>query len=184
MNKTTLRRRSDSSKKHRFYPFGNTRGQISLDFIAGVVIFMLTFIFLFQTLTNLFIPFQTNSDEIKSVSDRVTKTMVESTKGLASSLSGDNMISLNRAQSFHNDMNNTTSYRDMQNDVGLDNGDMLYDINMSLYNPDGSLYLDGTGEVVLNSGPKIPQSTNIAQTIRVVYVNQDENIALLHVRVW
>ena len=41
-------------------------GQISLDFISGVVIFMFSFMFLFQTLTCLFVPFQTNSDEIKS----------------------------------------------------------------------------------------------------------------------
>ena len=184
MNKTTSRLRSNCTKKYQFFPFCDTRGQISLDFIAGVVIFMLAFIFLFQTLTNMFVPFQTNSDEIKSVSDRVTKTMVESTKGIASSQSGTNMISMNRAQYFHNAMNNTTSYRDMQNDIGLANGDMLYNINMSLYNPDGSLYMDVTGEVVLNNGPKIPQSTNIAQTIRVVYVDQDESIAMLYVRVW
>ncbi|MCL7413549.1 MAG: hypothetical protein M8353_08045, partial [ANME-2 cluster archaeon] len=122
--------------------------------------------------------------EVKSISDRVTKTLVESTKGLASSQSGTNMISMNRAQYFHNALNNTTSYREIQNDIGIDNGDMLYNINMSLYNTDGSLYLDGTGEVVLNSGPKIPQSTNIAQTIRVVYVSQDDSIAMLYVRVW
>ncbi|MCG7849521.1 MAG: hypothetical protein MIO93_10145, partial [ANME-2 cluster archaeon] len=158
-------------------------GQISLDFIAGVVIFMLAFIFLFQTLTNMFVPFQTNSDEIKSVSDRVTRTMVESTKGLANSQSDVNVISIHRAE-YINNLMDPSSYRTMQEDWGLYNGLNLYSINMSLYNTDGSLYLNGTGGVVLNNGPQAPQHTNVAQTIRVVYVDVDDTIAILHVRVW
>jgi len=184
MNKTTSKRRSDSTKKHKFFPFCDTHGQISLDFIAGVVIFMFAFIFIFQTLTNMFVPFQTNSDEIKSVSDRVTKTMVESTKGLANSQSDENVISINRAEYINNLMDNPSSYRTMQEDQGLYNGLNLYSINMSLYNTSGSLYLNGTGGVVLNNGPQVPQSTNVAQTIRVVYVDVDDTIAILHVRVW
>ncbi|MDW7777092.1 MAG: hypothetical protein SCH39_12280 [Methanosarcinales archaeon] len=184
MNKTTLKLRSDCTKKYTVFPFGDTHAQISLDFIAGVVIFMMTFIFLFQTLTNMFVPFQTNSDEVKSVSDRVTKTLVESTKGLASSQSDVNVISINRAEYINSLMDNASTYRTMQEEWGLYSSSNIYTINMSLYNTDGSLYLNGTGGVVLNNGPQVPQSTNVAQTIRVVYVDADDTIAILHVRVW
>lgn len=184
MNKTTSLLRFDCTKKYQFFPFCDTHGQISLDFIAGVVIFMVTFFFLFQTLTNMFVPFQTNSDEIKSVSDRVTKTLVESTKGIASSQSDVNVISINRAEYVNSIMKNASSYRTMQEEWGLYSSSNIYSINMSLYNTDGSLYKNGTGGVVLNTGPQIPQSTNVAQTIRVVYVDADDAIAILHVRVW
>jgi hypothetical protein len=184
MNKTTSKHRSYCTKKCKVFPFVDTRGQISLDFIAGVVIFMVTFFFVFQTLSNMFIPFQTNSDEIKSVSDRVTKTMVENTRGLASSQSDVNIISLSRAEYMNNLLDNTSSYRTMQEDFGLYSNSNIYNINMSLYSTDGSLYLNGTNGVVLNNGPLVPQRTNVAQTIRVVYVDADDRIALLHVRVW
>jgi len=110
--------------------------------------------------------------------------MVESTKGLANSQSDVNVISINRAEYIDNLMDNASSYRTMQEDWGLYTGLNLYSINMSLYNTDGSLYLNGTDGVVLNNGPQVPQNTNVAQTIRVVYVDADDKIAILHVRLW
>jgi len=47
--------------------------------------------FLFQTLTGLFVPFQSNSDEVKSMSDRVAMTLAESTSGLANSPTDNNI---------------------------------------------------------------------------------------------
>ncbi|MCL7476527.1 MAG: hypothetical protein M8352_10890, partial [ANME-2 cluster archaeon] len=96
--------------------------------------------------------------------------MVESTDGLANSPTQSNVISLRRAQIMNSEMNNSIGYRTLQDEQGLYSGDRLYDVNFSLYNTDNSLYLNDTGGVVLNNGPKLPQSTNVAQTIRVVYV--------------
>jgi len=132
----------------------------------------------------MFVPFQTNSDEVKSISDRIAKIMVESTDGLANSPTQSNVISLRRAQFMNSVMNNSSGYRTLQDEQGLYSGDRLYDVNFSLYNTDNSLYLNDTGGVVLNNGPKVPQSTNVAQTIRMVYVDVDDSIALLYVRVW
>lgn len=189
MSKTTSGRKKVFPRKSRIYPFNNTRGQISLDFISGIVIFMVTFLFLFQTLTSLFVPFQSSSDEVKSMSDRVAITLAESTNGLANSPTDNNIISLKRAGELNNCMNTTTLYDDMREDLGLSSETTSYDLNVSLYELDRSesecqLYRDSLNNVVLNNGPVLPQNVNVAQTVRVVYVEQDDEFALLYVRVW
>ncbi len=184
MNKTTSRRKKVFPRKFRINPFNDTCGQISLDFISGVVIFMVTFLFLFQTLTSLFVPFQSSSDEVKSMSDRVAITLAESTNGLANSPTDNNIISLKRAEELNNRMSTATHYNDLREDLGLSSETILYNLNVSLYDLDKSMYRDSSNNVVLNNGPILPQNANVAQTVRIVYVEQDEKFALLYVRVW
>ena len=169
------------SRKNSFY---DTDAQISLDFIAGIVIFLVTFLFLFQTLTNLFVPFQSSSDEVKSMSDRVAVTLVESTNGLTNSPDNNNIISLNRAREFNYSFNTTTGYDELREDLGLRGETIFYNLNVSMYNLDKTLYRDSSSNVVLNNGPVLPQNANVAQTIRLVYVEQDDEFAFLYVRVW
>ena len=184
MNKTTSRRKKVFPRKFRINPFNDTCGQISLDFISGIVIFMVTFLFLFQTLTSLFVPFQSNSDEVKSMSDRVAITLAESTNGLANSPTDNNIISLKRAGELNYRMNTTTRYDDLREDMGLSSEIRYYNLNVSLYDLDKTLYRDSSYNVVLNNGPVLPQNVNVAQTVRIVYVEQDDEFALLYVRVW
>lgn len=184
MSKTTSGRKKVFPRKSRINPFNDTCGQISLDFISGVVIFMVTFLFLFQTLTSLFVPFQSSSDEVKSMSDRVAITLAESTSGLANSPTDNNIISLKRAEELNYRMNTTTRYNDLRKDLGLSSETILYNLNISLYDLDRSMYRNSSNNVVLNNGPVLPQNVNVAQTVRVVYVEQDDEFALLYVRVW
>ena len=184
MCKTTSKRKKVHPQKSRKNPFKDTYGQISLDFISGIVIFMVTFLFLFQTLTSLFVPFQSNSDELKSMSDRVAMTLAESTSGLANSPTDNNIISLKRAKELNYRMNTTTLYGELREDLGLSSETVLYNLNVSLYELDKSMYRDSANNVVLNNGPVLPQNVNVAQTVRVVYVEQDDEFALLYVRVW
>jgi hypothetical protein len=184
MRKTTSRRKKVFPRKFRINPFNDTCGQISLDFISGVVIFMVTFLFLFQTLTSLFVPFQSSSDEVKSMSDRVAITLAESTSGLANSPTDNNIISLKRAGELNYRMNTTTRYDELREDLGLSSEIRYYNLNISLYDLDKSMYRDSSNNVVLNNGPVLPQNVNVAQTVRVVYVEQDDKFALLYVRVW
>lgn len=184
MSKTTSRRKKIFVRKFRINPFNDTCGQISLDFISGIVIFMVTFLFLFQTLTSLFVPFQSNSDEVKSMSDRVALTLAESTSGLANSPTDNNIISLKRAGELNYRMSTTTSYNELREDLGLSSETTYYNLNVSLYDLDKSMYRDSSNDVVLNNGPILPQNVNVAQTVRVVYVEQDDEFALLYVRVW
>jgi hypothetical protein len=172
MSKTTSGRKKIFPRKFRLNPFNDTCGQISLDFISGIVIFMVTFLFLFQTLTSLFVPFQSSSDEIKSMSDRAAITLAESTSGLANSPTDNNIISLKKADELNYRMNTTTRYNNLREDLGLSSETTLYNLNISLYDLDKTLYRDSSLNVVLNNGPVLPQNTNVAQTVRVVYVEQ------------
>jgi hypothetical protein len=186
MSKTTSRRKKVFPRKFKKNPFNDTDGQISLDFISGIVIFMVTFLFLFQTLTSLFVPFQSSSDEVKSMSDRAAITLAESTNGLANSPTDNNIISLKRAKELNYRMSTTTGYDELLEDLGLSSETAFYNLNVSLCNCDlnKTLYRDSSNNVVLNNGPVLPQNVNVAQTTRLVYVEQDDEIALLYVRVW
>jgi hypothetical protein len=184
MNKTISRKKQTIRKEHHTFWFNDTRGQISLDFISGTVIFMVAFLFLFQTLTSLFVPFQSNSDEIKSMADRVGMTLAESTSGLAHSPTDVNIISVRRAEDLNEQMNSTSGYNDVLNDFGLKSETTQYNLNLSLCNISNSLYLNSSGAPVLHNGPIPPQNTNVAQVIRIVYVEQDDEIGILYVKVW
>jgi hypothetical protein len=50
---------------------------MSIDFLAGVAIFTLSFIFVFTFIPGMFTPFQSNSDKLTMTADRVSTTLVE-----------------------------------------------------------------------------------------------------------
>jgi hypothetical protein len=187
MNKTSSRKRLFQKKTPHLLYLREDKGQISLDFIAGTVIFMVTFMFLFQTLTSLFVPFVSNSDEIKSMADRVAMTLAESTNGLADSPTENNIISVKRAEELNDQMNTTSGYNDVLEDLGLSSDNTKYNLNLSLRETNGSIY-QYQGNVVLNNGPVSPVTANVAQTSRIVYIKQETNITnaitILYVRVW
>jgi|GEM_PF-764773 len=181
MNKTpSTKRLSQKQTRHLLY-LREDKGQISLDFIAGTVIFMVTFMFLFQTLTSLFVPFVSNSDEIKSMADRVAMTLAESTDGLADSPTENNIISVNRAIELNDQM--SLDYNGVLEEYGLSSDNTKYNLNLSLRETDGSIY-QYQGNIVLNNGPVSPVTANVAQTSRIVYIEQDDIITILYVRVW
>lgn len=55
----------------------NNEGQTSLDFLIGITLFLLVFIFVFAFIPRMFVPFQTNSDELTMAADRAALTLVE-----------------------------------------------------------------------------------------------------------
>lgn len=55
----------------------DTSGQLSIDFLAGVAIFLLAFIFIFAFVPGMFTSFQSNSDELTMTADRASATLVE-----------------------------------------------------------------------------------------------------------
>jgi hypothetical protein len=181
MNKTSSRKRLFQKKTPHLLYLREDKGQISLDFIAGTVIFMVTFMFLFQTLTSLFVPFVSNSDEIKSMADRVAMTLAESTNGLADSPTENNIISVNRAIELNDQM--SSDYNGVLEEYGLSSDNTKYNLNLSIRETDGTIY-EYQGNVVLNNGPVSPVTTNVAQTSRIVYIEQENEITTLYVRVW
>lgn len=55
----------------------NNEGQTSLDFLIGITLFLLVFIFVFAFIPKMFTPFQTDSDELTMTADRVAMALVE-----------------------------------------------------------------------------------------------------------
>lgn len=55
----------------------NDSAQTSLDFLVGVTIFLLAFIFVYSFIPGMFAPFNSNSDELTMTADRVAAMLVE-----------------------------------------------------------------------------------------------------------
>lgn len=51
-------------------------GQLTLDYLVGITIFLLALVFVFQYTTGLFTPFESSSDEVTMIADRVATTVV------------------------------------------------------------------------------------------------------------
>ncbi|MCX9010349.1 MAG: hypothetical protein OIN66_04420 [Candidatus Methanoperedens sp.] len=161
----------------------NDAGQISLDYIAGITIFILSFIFLYNILTSLLLPFQFNSDEVKPLADRTAMILVESTDGLTASTNGPNIIDKTKIIQLNTDLNNPSTYDNKRAELGLVNGNLKYNLNVSLRYFNYSLYPNSSNPLML--GGSIPaENTNVGQTIRMVYLSQDSKRLMLLVKVW
>jgi hypothetical protein len=160
--------------------------QISLDFLVAVVIFALTITFLLQTLTGLFIPFQSSSDELQSLAERVSAELVEDTGELSliSDINHPNVINRTKIETLNESFGDTNEeYVDAKSRLGLI-GDWDNDINISLRNFNDALYKEvGDSKPLLQVGPPIPEYQNVAQSKRVVLYNTTHYLTLV-VRVW
>ncbi|WP_449288758.1 DUF7287 family protein [Methanomethylovorans hollandica] len=55
----------------------DNNGQITVDYLVGITIFLLSLVFVFQYTNGLFTPFESSSDEVTMIADRVATTVVE-----------------------------------------------------------------------------------------------------------
>lgn len=150
-------------------------GQITLDYLVGITIFLLALVFVFQYTTGLFTPFESSSDEVTMIADRIATTVVEDRIS-----SGDsrtcNIVSSSLLNDFFTQLN--SSYSSTQDSLGLNGTFFLYDLNISLEN--------GT-KVISCAGKNLPEAGNIGQTKRVVLVEDsygNTQNAILSFRVW
>lgn len=162
---------------------GNDRGQVSLDYIIGITIFILSFLFMYNLLTGLLLPFQINAGEVVPMAERASTVLAESSSGLAISESNPNVIDLEKAKWLNSSLNDHSLYDDMLIQLGLSTTNINYNINVSLRHINNTLYKN-LGLTVLNAG-KVPDDyANVGKITRVVYLSQDSQILLLDVRVW
>ncbi|VVB87811.1 Uncharacterised protein [uncultured archaeon] len=158
-------------------------GQVSLDYIVGITTFILAFVFLYNILSSLLLPFQFNSDEVKPLADRAAAILVESTDGLAASATSPNIIDKTKIVQLNTDLNSPSTYDDKRAELGLVNGNLKYNLNVSLRYFNNSLYPNSSNPLML--GGSIPdEKTNVGQTIRMVYLSQDSKQLMLQVKVW
>lgn len=156
--------------------------QVTIDYIVGIGIFLLTVFFVFQFVYGLFIPFQSGSDKVTLAADRASIVLVEQL--LHADKSGElNVIDQGKLYSFNNtqlNYSNQTSYNDALLELGLSSDETGFDMNISV------AYTNGA--IINQSGPVLPENTDIGQTKRMVLIVNPSTgfneTAILSVRVW
>jgi len=161
----------------------NERGQVSLDYIIGITIFIVAFLFMYNLLTSLLLPFQLNSDEVKSMAERASTVLVESSSGLAISESNPNVIDKGKVVQLNSSLNNPSMYNTMLINLGLSTTNINYNINVSLRYINNTLY-PSPANPVLKAGPAPDEYSNVGKITRIVYLSQDSQRLILEVKVW
>ncbi len=157
--------------------------QVTIDYIAGIGIFLLSVVFIFQFMYGLFIPFQSGSDKASLAADRVSTVLVER---LLHADSSDelNVIDQGKLYYFNNtrlNYSNQTAYNNALREVGLFSNQTVFDLNISVVNLTSN-------SLINQSGPSLPENTDIGQTKRMVLIvnstNGNQTYAIFSARVW
>ncbi len=155
--------------------------QVTIDYITGIGIFLLAVIFVFQFVYGLFVPFQSGSDKATLAADRGGTVLVERLLH-ADKASELNVIDLGKLYYFNNtrlNYSNQNNYNAALREIGLFSNESVFDMNVTV------AYLNGT--IMNQSGPTLPETTDIGQTKRLVLIVNStgyNETAILSVRVW
>lgn len=151
---------------------GDQSGQMSLDFLIGLGIFLMAFIFVLTFVPSMLVPFQSSSDDLTMTADRVSTELVDNI--LIANGSTPNVINQTITASFISELNTPASYDTVRKSIGL-NGTRLYNINVTY----GTIKNYG-----LSGGPAYPTGAlNMGQSRRIV-TNEIGDIGSIYVTVW
>jgi len=162
----------------------NDNAQINVDYLAGIGIFLLSVFFVFQFINNIFIPFQSSSDQATLAADRASTIIIERLLHMdkAAQL---NVIEQGKLYAFNNtklNYSNTIAYDNTLNEIGLISHETSFDLNMTVS------YTTNLLNIVNQSGPALPDNKDIGQTKRLVLILNSSTgfneTAILSVRVW
>nr|WP_256621377.1 hypothetical protein [Methanolobus chelungpuianus] len=147
-----------------------------IDYLIGIAIFLISIIFVFNYTSGLFTPFQSNSDEVTLIADRVSTNIIE--QNMSAGMPGaTNLLNGTRVDDFFNYAD--SNYQDTVDLLGMNGTYLRYDINVTLENTTG---------IIRSAGKPLPSHGNIGQTIRVVMLRNESDgntsDAVLSVRVW
>ncbi|WP_340820206.1 hypothetical protein [Methanolobus sp. WCC4] len=154
----------------------DNKGQITIDYLISITIFLFAIAFVFNYTAGIFTPFQSNSDEVTLVADRTSLVLVE--KILSE---GDenvpNMVNSTKVDTFLTELD--TNYENTITDLGMKGSYITYDLNVTLENETGTINM---------AGKKMPSGVNIGQTKRVVLLRYTDTgareTAIISFRVW
>ncbi len=152
--------------------------QMTLDYIAGIGIFLLAVFFVFQFVYGLFIPFQSGSDKATLAADRAATVLVE--QMLHSDTSGGlNVIDEGKLSNFYTKLNNNET--DVLKQIGLFSNQTVFDLNISVVNITSNSLMNQSGRL-------LPDNTDVGRTNRSVLIvnpaNGNQTYAIFSVRVW
>ena len=155
----------------------NEKGQMTIDYLISITIFLFAIFFVFQYISGLFTPFESNSDEVTLMADRVSTLVVENIM-TAGDAAVPNLIVSTKVNGFFTSLNE--SYEDTRSSLGLNGTYLDYDINVTLENK-------STG-VIKSAGAVLPSVGNVGQTKRIVlFMDADTGVTenrIVSVRVW
>nr|WP_321497161.1 hypothetical protein [uncultured Methanolobus sp.] len=154
----------------------DNNGQITIDYLIGIIIFLFAVLFIFNYTSGIFAPFHSNSDEITLIADRTSTALVE--KILSE---GDetvpNLLNKAKVETFFIELD--TNYEPTVDHLGLTGSYLRYDFNVTLEN--NTALTNVAGKV-------IPPGVNVGQTKRIVLIKNDATggteTAIMSFRVW
>jgi hypothetical protein len=168
----------------------NDSAQTSLDFLVGISIFLLVFIFVYSFIPGMFTPFNSNSDELTMTADRVAAALVEVnlSQGTADAkLPG--IINNSSLKNFIIDLQDSAKSLSFRKSLGLtrNGGDDAYNLEIVIEK-------QGMPQEIYNNGAT-QGYTNVGQSKRFViirnpdkdktdYLNYPGIMATITVRVW
>jgi hypothetical protein len=158
------------------------KAQMTIDYAAGMGVFLIAVAFVFQFIYGLFIPFQSGSDEVVLAADRASTILVE--RLLVADKAGTmNTIDQGKLYYFNNmklNYSNKIYYNNALDELGLLSNEAIFDMNVSVIRLDGS--------ILNQSGPGLPENINIGQIKRLVLIVNSSTgyneTAIISVRVW
>lgn len=154
----------------------DSKGQITIDYLISITIFLFAVVFVFNYTSGIFTPFQSNSDEVTLIADRVSTTMVEKRLSLGDE-STPNLIGEKEVDNFFTELN--LNYDPLIDSLGMNGSYLRYNLNVTLEN---------STAVINAAGKQIPVGVNVGQTKRIVLL-KDENtgnteLLIMSFRVW
>lgn len=168
--------------------FKNDNAQVSIDYIAGIGIFLLSAFFVFQFICGIFIPFQSSSDQATLAADRAGTVLIERMLHADKSIEL-NVIDQGKLYYFNNtrlNYSNQTNYTAALREIGLFSNESVFNINITVTN---LTYLNKPAIKPMNqSGPALSKTTDIGQIKRLVLIVNPSTgyneTAVISVRVW
>ena len=161
----------------------NDNAQLSIDYIAGIGIFLLSIFFVFQFIYGIFIPFQSSSDQVTLAADRAGTVLIE--RMLHADKSIDlNIIDQGKLYNFNTRLNysNQDNYTTALREIGLFSNESVFNINITVAN------LTYMNKPMNQSGPALSKTSDIGQIKRLVLIVNSSTgyneTAVISVRVW
>ncbi len=159
-------------------PGSDASGQMSLDFLIGVVLFLMAFVFVFMYVSDMMMPFQSNSDELTMTADRIGTECVENI--LLDDPAMPNVVSDSRIAGMEAELNkyslNPSAYQAYCENILGAFSNRPYDVNIEIK------WVNGT---TVHYGPADPAgSLNVGQSKRIVAKKGTGTLGTLRVTVW
>ncbi|MBW6470292.1 MAG: hypothetical protein K0A90_03620 [Methanosarcinaceae archaeon] len=155
----------------------NNRGQVTIDYLISITIFLFAIFFLFQYISGLFTPFESNSDEVTLLADRVSTLVVENIMS-AGDVAVPNLVTSTDTDAFFTLLN--VDYGGTCTSLGLDGTYVDYDVNVTMEN-------ESSG-IIKSAGAVLPSVGNVGQTKRIVlFMDADTGVTekrIVSIRVW